>query len=102
MGDMVSEDAGKTELLNAFFASVFTAQATPQEPWTLEESEKVWTKTRGNGHRPEYKKFHLNMRRNFFTVRVVEHWNKLPREVVESPSLETFKTCLDIFLCNLL
>ncbi|PKU49158.1 rna-directed dna polymerase from mobile element jockey-like [Limosa lapponica baueri] len=39
---------------------------------------------------------------NFFTVRVVEHWNKLPREVVESPSPETFKTRLDMFLCNLL
>ncbi|PKU36111.1 hypothetical protein llap_13587 [Limosa lapponica baueri] len=35
-------------------------------------------------------------------VRVVEHWNKLPREVVESPSVETFKTRLDKFLCNLL
>ncbi|PKU35565.1 rna-directed dna polymerase from mobile element jockey-like [Limosa lapponica baueri] len=35
---------GKAELLNAAFASVFTAQATPHELWTLEESEKVWTK----------------------------------------------------------
>ncbi|PKU40633.1 rna-directed dna polymerase from mobile element jockey-like [Limosa lapponica baueri] len=44
MGAMVLEDAGKAELLNAFFASVFTAQATPQEPWNLKESEEVWTK----------------------------------------------------------
>jgi len=38
---------------------------------------------------------------NFFTVRVIEHWNRLPREVVESP-LEIFKTILDTFICNLL
>jgi len=42
------------------------------------------------------------MRKNFFTIRVMEHWNRLPREVVESPSLEIFKTCLDEVLGSLL
>ena len=50
----------------------------------------------------EHRKFHLNMRKNFFTVRVREHWNRLLREVAESPSLEIFKTHLDSFPCNLL
>jgi len=42
------------------------------------------------------------MRKNFFPLRVTEHWNRLPREAVESPSLEIFKTRLDRVLCSLL
>ena len=37
----------------------------------------------------------------FLTVKVTEHWNRLPREVVESPALEIFTTHLDTFLFNL-
>ncbi|KFV79549.1 hypothetical protein N308_08376, partial [Struthio camelus australis] len=55
-----------------------------------------------NGHKLKYRKFCLNMRKNFFTVRVSGHWNRLPREAGESPSLENFKSCLDMVVGNVL
>ena len=49
---------------------------------------------RGNYQRLEHRKFHTSMQRNFM-VRMTEHWNKLPRELLDFPSLEIFKTHLD-------
>ena len=59
-------------------------------------------RTRENSNKLEHRMFHTNMQRNFFTVRVTEHWNRLPREVVDSPSLGIVKTHPDACLCSLL
>jgi len=58
--------------------------------------------SRSNGLKLEHRKFCTNMQKNFFTVTVTEHWDRLPREVVEAPSMEIIKTCLDAYLCDLL
>ncbi|KFP16147.1 hypothetical protein Z169_11804, partial [Egretta garzetta] len=47
-------------------------------------------------------RFRLDIRKKFFTMKVVKHWNRLPREVVEAPSLETFKARLDGALSSLI
>ncbi|KFQ38756.1 hypothetical protein N332_03786, partial [Mesitornis unicolor] len=54
-----------------------------------------------NGFKLEEGRFRLDIRKKFFTVKVLRHWHRLPREVVDAPSLEAFKARLDMALSNL-
>jgi len=58
-------------------------------------------RTRGDGFKLKEGRFRLDIRKKFFTLRVVKHWHRVPREAVAAPSLEAFKARLDGALSNL-
>ena len=56
---------------------------------------------RGNGFKLGVGRFRQDIRKKFFTVRMVRHWSRLPSEVVNAPSMEVFKARLDGALSKL-
>ena len=59
-------------------------------------------RTRGNSCNLKEARFRLDIRKKLFRVRAVKHWHRLPREVVDGPSLEAFQVRLDGILSNLI
>lgn len=60
------------------------------------------SQTRDNSHQMEHRRFHLSIREHIFTVQLTNNWWRLPREVVGSPTFETFKGHLNMCLGTLL
>ena len=85
------------DLLAAFQYLKGAYKKAGEGPFTRACSDR----TRGNGFKLKEGRFRLDVRKNFFTVRVVRHWNRLPREAVDAPSLEVLKARLDGALSNL-
>ena len=52
-------------------------------------------RTKGNGFKLKEGRFRMDIRKKVFTIRVVKHWHRLPRQAVDAPSLEASKVRLD-------
>ncbi|KAK4825257.1 LOW QUALITY PROTEIN: hypothetical protein QYF61_025718 [Mycteria americana] len=72
------------------------------EHFSCEDRLACCDRTRNNGFKLKEGRFRFDTRKKFFMMRVMKHWNRLPREVADAPSPETFKVSLDGALNNLI
>ena len=102
---MVGSEARKRQIMQVDVTCEFIdplLQMSSREITFRVEKVSLWSASwHGNGLKLHQGRFRLEMRKNFFTERVVKPWNRLPRAVGESPSLEGFKKCADVALWDL-
>lgn len=88
--------------INVFYQSIFRHYlCVHNEDGSQLISLVSSARTRSNRHKLEQKRFHLNSRKQSWTVQVLEHWHRLPRETVESPHSEIFRKHLQMVLDSL-
>ncbi|KGL92597.1 hypothetical protein N301_07803, partial [Charadrius vociferus] len=89
------------DLINTYKYLMGGCQGDGSSLFSVAPSDRTRGRMRGNGFKLEEGRFRIDIRKKFFLLRVVRHWNRLPREAVEAPSLEVFKARLDGALSNL-
>ncbi|KFW09654.1 hypothetical protein N327_11196, partial [Fulmarus glacialis] len=92
----------KRRLQGDFIAAYQSLKGASKKDGNKLFSRACCDRTRGNGFKLKESKIRLHIRKKSFTMRVVKPWHRLPREVVDAPSLETFKVRLDGALSNLI
>jgi len=91
----------RSKLLNEGYDGFLVPEGALQESWERNFVMVGSNRTRGNSFKLEQGRFKLNIRKKLFTVRVVGHWDRLPGEAVDAPSLEAFKARFNGALSNL-
>jgi len=86
---------GHLTLAFQYLMGAYKQEGDGQFTWV--DSDRTWE----NGFKLRQGRFSLDIRKKFFTQRVVTYWNRLSKKVVDAPSLEAFKARLDVALGSL-